>query len=151
MQDKKHLGPLIKLLNKEFEQLHAEKAKSMGLTPAQLFVMHYIAMHQGQSICQRDIEKQFDLSHPTVSGIISRLQAKGFIDCCSDMNDRRFKSIVITDKAKSCEEEMKMHIEEYERQLVKGFSPEEKEQLIDFIRRLLVNIDADICDRNKEE
>ncbi len=135
-----HIGPLIKLLNKEFEQLHTEKANSMGLTPAQLFVLHYIAKHQGENICHRDIEKQFELTHATVSGIISRLEAKGFINCYADENDRRYRNIVITDKAKCVEDEMKRHIELYEAQLVEGFSDEEKRLLISFIVRLLQNV-----------
>ncbi|MBR3767146.1 MAG: MarR family transcriptional regulator [Clostridia bacterium] len=144
MPDFSYIGPLIKLLNKEFEQLHSEKAKSMGLTPAQLFVLHYIAKNRCDGICHRDIEKQFDLSHATVSGIISRLEAKGFITCSSSENDRRFKNIDITQKAKCCEDEMWLHINHYEEQLVKGFSDEEKKLLIDFITRMLLNVDADI-------
>lgn len=144
MTEKKHIGPLIKSLNKEFEQLHSQKAKSMGLTPAQLFVLHYIALHQGESICHRDIEKQFDLSHPTVSGIISRLESKGFINCYADANDRRFRNIMITEKAKNCENEMKLHIEAYEKQLVRGFSDKEKEMLLDFIGRLIENVDGSV-------
>lgn len=147
----KHIGPLIKLLNKGFEQLHSEKAGSMGLTHAQLFVLHYIAMHQGQSICHRDIEKQFDLSHATVSGIISRLEAKGFIDCRADENDRRFRNISITEKAKNCEEEMKKHIEHYELQLVNGFSDEEKKLIISFIVRMLDNVDINITQSESKE
>ncbi len=148
-----HIGPLIKMLNNEFEQLHSEKAKSMGLTPAQLFVLHYISRRQGQSICHRDIEKQFELSHSTVSGIISRLEAKGFINCFADSTDRRYRNIVTTEKAKCCEAEMKQHIEHYEAQLADGFSEEEKELLIDFIFRMLSNVNAEIpaCRKKEEE
>ncbi len=144
MEPKNHIGPLIKLLNKEFEQLHSEKAHSMGLTTAQLFVLHYLSVKQGENICQRDIEKQFELSHATVSGIISRLESKGFIVCSSSAEDKRFKNISVTEKAKCCENEMKKSIEHYEAQLVKGFSEEEKLQLIGYIIRLLHNVDADI-------
>ncbi len=142
MSENLHIGPLIRLLNKEFEQLHSEKAKSIGLTPAQLFVLHYIAKHQGEIICHKDIEKQFELTHATVSGIISRLEAKGFINCFADESDRRFRNIVITEKAKCCEDEMKKHIDIYEAQLVEGFSANEKMLLVDFISRMLSNMDA---------
>ncbi|MBQ6897722.1 MAG: MarR family transcriptional regulator [Clostridia bacterium] len=142
MPEIKHIGPLIKLLNKEFERLHTQKANSLGLTPSQLFVLHYIAKHQGENICHRDIEKQFELTHATVSGIISRLEAKGFINCHADENDRRYRNIVITDKAKCVESEMKNHIELYEAQLVEGFSEEEKELLISFIVRLMQNVNV---------
>lgn len=139
-----HIGPLIRLLNKEFEQLHSQKASSMGLTPTQLFVLHYISKHQGENICHRDIEKQFELTHATVSGIISRLEAKGFINCFADEKDRRFRNIMITDKARLCESEMKKHIELYESQLVEGFSEEEKALLKGYIIRLLENLNVKI-------
>lgn len=139
-----HIGPLIRLLNKEFEQLHSQKASSMGLTPTQLFVLHYISKHQGENICHRDIEKQFELTHATVSGIISRLEAKGFINCFADEKDRRFRNIMITDKARLCESEMKKHIELYEAQLVEGFSEEEKALLKGYIIRLLENLNVKI-------
>lgn len=143
MTENLHIGPMIKLLNKEFELLHAEKSNAMGLTPAQLFVMHYIAKNQNVNICHRDIEKQFELSHATVSGIISRLEAKGFVVCTADDADRRFKIISVTDKAKCCEKEMKSHIDRYEQQLVSGFSYEEKEKLVEFILRMIKNVEAD--------
>ncbi len=144
MSQSQHIGPLIKLLNKEFEQLHGEKARSMELTPAQLFVLHYLSVKQGESICHRDIEKQFELSHATVSGIISRLEAKGFIIGSFSDGDRRFKNITLTEKAKCCEKEMKKSIEHYEAQLVQGFTEEEKTALIGFIIRMLHNVDVEL-------
>ena len=146
-----HIGPLIKLLNKEFERLHTEKAGNIGLTPTQLFVLHYISRHQGENICHKDIEKQFELTHATVSGIISRLEAKGFIICRADESDRRYRNIVITEKAKCCENEMKNHIDLYEEQLVKGFSQDEKQLLVDFILRLLSNLDVKFPFTEKKE
>lgn len=151
MSENLHMGPLIKLLNKEFEQLHSKKAKAMGLTPAQLFVLHYISVRQGENICHRDIEKQFELSHATVSGIISRLESKGFIRCFSSENDRRFRNIILTDKAKCCENEMKKNIEHYEMQLVEGFSEEEKLLLHGFILRLLQNVNVKLPKIESEE
>lgn len=149
-----HIGPMIKVLNKGFEQLHTEKATALGLTPAQLFVLHYISVHQGESICHRDIEKQFELSHATVSGIISRLEAKGFINCFPDAEDRRYRNIRVTDKAKCCENEMKKHIDHYEQQLVDGFTEEEKKLLTDFIGRMLANVDIALpqfCQKEEEK
>ena len=151
MTENLHLGPLIKLLNKEFERLHTEKAGNIGLTPAQLFVLHYIAGHQEENICHKDIERQFELTHATVSGIISRLEAKGFIICRTDESDRRYRNIVITDKAKCCENEIKNHIDVYEAQLVSGFSQDEKQLLVSFIHRLLANVDVKIPDKGKKE
>ena len=144
MQDHMHIGPLIRLLNKEFEQMHAEKASSMGLTPVQLFVLHYISNRRNENVCQRDIEKRFDLSHATVSGIISRLELKGFVESSFAEDDRRMKIIKVTEKALCCESEMKKHIGQLEQQLISGFSDDERKLLHCFIKRLLTNINVDL-------
>ncbi len=151
MRDNMHIGPLIRLLNKEFEQMHAEKANSLGLTPVQLFVLHYISIRRDEDVCQRDIEKQFDLSHATVSGIISRLEAKEFVECCFAEDDRRIKKISVTQKAVLCESEMKSHICHLEEQLLDGFSEEEKIQLHSFIKRLLININVKLPENTYRE
>lgn len=151
MNSDMHLGPLIRRLNKEFEQLHREKAEALGLTPVQLFVLHYLAGRRDENVCLRDIEKKFELTHATVSGIISRLESKGFITCSSAENDKRFKNICITEKARCCENEMKKHIERYETQLVSGFSEEERTLLFEFVRRLLKNVDVKLPDKGEKE
>ena len=46
---------------------------SMDLTSAQGHIMGYLAQ-RSQPPCSRDIEETFHLSHPTVSGLLSRLE-----------------------------------------------------------------------------
>ena len=149
--DAKRIGPLLRVVQKEFNQLHREKAQSMGLTPPQFFAVHYLSRHQTEEICQRDIERNFDLSHATVSGVINRLEKKGFIECEVSENDKRYKKIVLTDKAKKFEDEMGTYIGEYEDQLMKGFSEEEKDLLRNFLIRMLGNMDVDLPVSFREE
>ena len=40
---------------------------------------------------QRDVEKNLNLKNPTVTGILKRLDEKGYIFCVPNANDRRKK------------------------------------------------------------
>lgn len=149
--DSNNIGSLVRVVHKEFEKLHREKALSMGLTSPQLFALNYLLKHQDQEICQRDIEHNFDLSHATVSGLISRLVNKGFVECEISAVDKRYKRIIITEKAKQCDTEMRLYIQNYEDQLTKGFSEDEKKLLRNFLLRMLENMNEDILKETMKE
>ena len=113
--------------------------EEMELTAAQGHIMGFLARSKTPP-CSRDIEEAFQLSHPTVSGLLSRLEKKGFIEFRTDEQDRRCKRIYILPKGSQCHETMRQHILEIERQLVEGFSVQEQEQFIIFLERALSNM-----------
>ena len=109
------------------------------MTAAQGRIMGYLA-HRKQPPCSRDIEEVFHLSHPTVSGLLSRLEKKGFIEFRSDEKDRRCKRIYMLPKGLECNETIFQTIQATERQVVEGFSPEEQQQFTGFLERAISNM-----------
>lgn len=122
----------------------------MDLTASQGHIMGYLA-HQEQPPCSRDIEEAFRMSHPTVSGLLSRLEKKGFIEFRSDETDRRVKRIFILPKGRECLELMHETIQETETQMVRDFTPEERTQFSDLLTRAIHNMGGNHCHRHKEE
>ena len=114
----------------------------MDLTSAQGHIMGYLA-HRGQPPCPKDIEEAFHLSHPTVSGLLSRLEKKGFVELRTDDQDRRCKRVYVLPKGKECHETMHQTIESIENRLVSGFSPEEQQQFEAFLDRAIANMGGD--------
>lgn len=126
---------------------------AMELTAAQGHVMGYLA-HSKEPPCARDLEEAFQLSHPTVSGLLSRLEKKGFIEFREDPADRRCKRIYMLGKGNECEETMHRTILETEAKLVQDFTDGEKELFAQFLRRAISNMGENPCKRkhlNKEE
>ena len=76
---KKHYGPRLKMLHCCTDQAITSSLAEMELTAAQGHIMGFLA-HQKEPPCPRDIEEAFQLSHPTVSGLLSRLEKKEFIE-----------------------------------------------------------------------
>ena len=124
--------------------------EEMDLTAAQGRIMGFLA-HQQEPPCPRDIETEFHLSHPTVSGLLSRLEQKGFIQHCPDPVDRRCKRIFIQPKGQECLQTMHQTIRGIETLLVQDFTEEEKQQFSSFLHRAITNMGIAPCHPNPKE
>ncbi len=111
----------------------------MDLTAAQGHIMGYLGCRQCPP-CPKDLEQAFQLSHATVSGLLSRLEKKGFIALDADGSDRRCKRIRLLPKGEQCNQQIRCVIGQFEAQIVQGFSQEEKQQLTQLLTRAIENI-----------
>lgn len=147
-----HYGHLLRILHWCTDQSMTSALDAMELTASQGHIMGYLA-RCSQPPCPRDIEEAFRLSHPTVSGLLARLEKKEFIHLSPDETDRRCKRIHILPKGRECLDNMYQVIQENERRLVEGFSPEEQEQFAGFLNRAIDNMGVGSCRRptHKEE
>ena len=146
----KHYGHMLRVLHWCTDQTMTGALARMDLTAAQGHIMGYLA-HSPNPPCSRDIEEAFQLSHPTVSGLLSRLEKKGFIEFRPDEKDRRCKRIHMLPKGQACVELMHRTIQENEERIVQGFSDEEKAQFASLLERAISNMGGSPCQRNQKE
>ena len=146
-----YYGHLARVLHSCTDQAVTAALTQMDLTAAQGHVLGYIT-HRQEPPCARDIEEVFQLSHPTVSGILSRLEQKDFIELRPDDQDRRCKRIYTRPKGWELQEHMHTAIRAMEEKIVQDFTEEEKAQFADLLRRAIANMGGNPCKRkNKEE
>lgn len=138
---KKGYGHRIKVLNSFMEQIMNRELTDLDLTAAQGRIIGYLA-HSKEVPCARDLEEFFDLSHPTVSGLLSRMEDKGFIRLASDQRDRRIKRIYLLEKGEACSKRIRECIWENEACFLQGFSPEEAELFLEFLQKAVENLGA---------
>lgn len=144
---------MVRVLNFAISQSLTQALAEMELTSAQGRIMGYLALSP-EPPCAKDIEEKFHLSHPTVSGLLARLEKKGFIESRPDEADRRCKRIYMLPKGADCNERIYRVIQENERKLVAGFSETEKQQFSSLLTRAANNLGCDPqfhMDNNKEE
>lgn len=141
---------MLRLLHWCTDQNMTAALESMELTASQGHIMAFLA-HQESPPCPRDIETEFQLSHPTVSGLLSRMEQKGFIELRTDPEDRRCKRIYILPKGEQCHELMHRTIQENEKRIVEGFTPEEQEQFAALLQRAITNMGGNPCRRRNKE
>lgn len=146
----KHFGHRIRILHACNEQSATAALGQMELTSAQGLILGYLAMEEATPR-SRDLEEFFHLSHPTVSGLLARMEKKGFIEQYPDETDHRCKRIRILPKGLKCTQTMHHVIERNEQMLVQGFSEEEKEQFYAFLGRAIANLGGQTCRRKQKE
>ena len=146
----RHYGHLARILHWCTDQAITRALEEMDLTSAQGHIMGFLA-HRKSPPCPKDIEEAFHLSHPTVSGLLSRMEKKGFVELRPDENDRRCKRIYVLDKGIECQQQIHQSILKIEQQLVSGFTPEEKQLFGDLLDRAIANMGCCSHPNHKEE
>lgn len=139
IETEEHLGHSFKKLHCLMEQAVNRRLLELDLTTAQGYVIGYLT-HAPEPPCARDLELCFGLSHATVSGILSRMESKGFIALRPDPQDRRIKRIFLLEKGSACSREIADHVLETERMLSIGFSPQELAAFRSFLNRAIQNL-----------
>ena len=141
-----HYGHMVRILHWCTDQSMTGALEALELTSAQGRIMGFLA-HRKDPPCPRDIEVEFQLSHPTVSGILTRLEKKEFIEIRPDAQDRRCKRIYLRPKGRECMETMHGVIRDNEKRLVEGFTEEEQARFADFLKRAIANMGGSPCRR----
>lgn len=121
------VGFLLKQITTTISRVADQSLRPVTLS--QLRVLIFLSRQPNRTCCQRDIEHHFDVSHPTVVGLIKRLEAKGLLHAETAQSDRRKKELHLTDAGEALLEQAAAHRNSMEAQLCKGFSPEDMEKL----------------------
>ncbi len=130
---------LFKQLSIAFENNLQREAAQYGLTAAQASILIYLS-NVDHKVNQRELESYYHLSNPTVTGLMKRMEAKGFIRRQVSQEDGRAKYITLTDKAMEISSEVKQNLAKMEQKVVQGMSPEESEQFHALLVQALKNI-----------
>ena len=138
----RYYGHYLRILHWCTDQRMTGALMQMDLTASQGPILGFIA-HRQTPPCARDIEEEFRLSHPTVSGLLSRLEKKGFIEFFPDETDRRCKRIRLLSKGRECIKTMHHTIQATEDLMVQGFSAEEQELFRQLLERAIANMGGD--------
>ena len=147
---RRHYGHYLRILHGCTDQILSAAVTDMDLTPVQSRVVGYLA-HRSEPPCAKDVEEEFQLSHPTVSGILSRLEKKAFVEFRPDPADRRCKRIYVLEKGWEHIGQIHRIINENEDRIVDGFTEEEKQQFAAFLERAIRNMGGSLCHHKEEK
>ena len=134
------IGFLIKQINNVFEKDLNEKLKKLGITSSQCAVLDYLFRTSKEEVSQRDVERHLCLRNPTVTGLLKRLDEKGYILCVPNAKDKRKKNIYLTEKAYDIQRRMEAERKKQDRELTRGMSKREIEAVRKNLEKLLYNI-----------
>ncbi len=136
MNDKEHIGKLLKITNQIFDTYINNSLKDINLTNSQATIMMYICYNYKHNIDtnQTNIQDKFNLSNPTVTGILNRLEDKLFI---SRVKNGRNNIIIPTDKSLLMMKSSKNKVEEIENKILNNLSKEEINNLVSILSKII--------------
>lgn len=104
------------------------------------WIIAYLSCEKGKDVFQKDIEKQFDITRSTASKVIDLMELKGLVERQKVSYDARLKKISLTPKAEQLSALFEQDQLILEQTLTKGFTPEEKQTLNEYIQRMKDNL-----------
>lgn len=139
----KSIGMLLRGINKAIISIVNKDLETYGITLMQNEVLQYIYFEgKKKDINQKDIEKFFNSSNPTITGILNRLQSKGLVNRESSKEDARYKIIKLTDEGRAIVEEgHKVKAVQMEHCLTKNLTIDETEQLKSILMKVLEGLE----------
>ena len=128
---KNDVGYLIKSISDRLKVRADAELKKYHLTMSQSRVLVYLRSRGGQAT-QKEIETFLDVAHPTVVGLVSRMEQNGYVTCWP-CEDGRNKYVKLTPQAEVIDKDMRENMHANEEMLLAPLSPEDRERLRDLL------------------
>lgn len=146
MNQGKKLGRLVKLVHLAFENGRNRFFRQHDVTSSQMDILDYLDQREEKTASQKELVEYLNLSYATVSGLISRLEAKGYLCRRTSSEDKRANLIALTPRAGDLFQKCSVHMDRRDRDLLRGFTDEEREQFVYFLEKILENSRMDLSE-----
>ena len=93
-------------------------------------------LHHGQALSQKELARQLNVTAPSITSAIQKMEKAGFIKRCPDEKDQRIMRLYLDEKGEACIQNVKDVAMQMDEIMFRGISAEEKLLL----RRILIQI-----------
>lgn len=119
---------MIKYISDKVRQKADNNLKDHNVTLSQVRVLNFLWRENG-SCSQKQIEDFLQVSHPTVVGLVSRMEQSGYIQTSVSPDDKRNKIVTVTDSGMSLACELCRYMEDIDKRMLVGLTDEQQAQL----------------------
>lgn len=128
------LSFLLAKCNQKAFSIAQERLAAYDLTPEQAVALTYLYNKDG--INQLQLGEMIQKDRTTVSGIIHRLVAVGYVIKGVNPSDKRSSLLYLTQKARAIEGEILKHAVEANETLMQSLTEQEKQMLISILQKI---------------
>lgn len=107
------------------------------------------SLHQKKSMSQKELAAQLNMTPPSITSTIQKMERSGYITRKPDPSDQRVMRLELTEKGESCIQTVKMIADQMEEMLFRGMSAEEKILFRRFLMQINDNLTEDQNERGK--
>ena len=130
----------LKLLAKTVEQKAKAEFGAQGLTLTQAKTLAFLDDRPGKSATQKEMEKFFAVSHPTITGVVRRLERQGLVLSEEPKRGRASKQVMLTEKGIETCRRNTLVARKYREAMIRGITSEEMGVFEDILRRMCENV-----------
>lgn len=134
------IGYLIKNINDKLKIKADADLKHYNLTLAQGRVFAFLHRNGGQAT-QKEIEVFLEVSHPTVVGIVSRMEQNGHVTTSIDQQNKRNKIVKLTRQAEAMSMDMEQNISATEQKILASLSHGDINRLREMLMIIYKNLE----------
>ena len=117
-----------------FNGLYAQIAP-LGLAPAQFMTL--LELWREDGLTQRDLVERLDVEQATMANTIARMERDGLVERRPHPEDRRARSIHITEKAKSLEAEATKAASRVNESMLSSLSDDDRRKFIRIMQQII--------------
>ena len=135
-------GVAVKRIAAAFAHRANRSMEKHHLTVSQAEMIAYLNRRQrdGCPVIQRDIEEALNLSNPTVSGTLDRLEKKGMLVRVPNPENRRVNLVEITETARALTKDVIQDLRDLQEQMLSCLDAQERETLDRLLSKILDNL-----------
>lgn len=142
-EDSRRLGPTLGWAAQMARCAMDARVSRYDVTPVQTHVLMYLHHHGGQAP-QREVTEFLRAKPSTVNGVLDRMEEKGLVRRSVAGEDARRRLITLTDKGRERQARFAESFLASEEAMVRGFSPEERETLLELLDRIIENLKEEL-------
>lgn len=121
-------------------QLMSRKMSAHGIPPAQMFCLREVAHNPG--ITQRDLAEKLNVSRPTLTVMLHKMEKAGLVERRADEHDQRFTRIGLASEGAGVHDEMHSVVTEVVAEMVGPLSELDRLELARLLGLLGDNMTA---------
>jgi DNA-binding MarR family transcriptional regulator len=140
MDPYRNFGFVLKDIGRLYTRRFEERAKELALTLVQCKALAFLARNEG--ISQKRLAELIDIDPMSLVRILDRMEADGWVERRSDPEDRRARSLRVTERAKPLVDHIWHLAAETRAEALQGLSDAERATLMELMERVQANLQA---------
>ena len=136
MHDPPAIGFMLKRLSCSIHGDASRHFSDIDLTPAQAQVLIRLHRREDETAKMKEMEADFHVSQPTMSGLIMRLEKKKLVETFQDAHDARVKCVRLTDAGRSLCDAARSSLFSAEEKILSCLTQNERDTLSILLQRM---------------
>ena len=142
MNDIKEQANFFCDLTKQINSIYEDYARSVGLSYTSLYTLHMIALTE--NCTQKFIAEQMFLPKQTLNSVVSAFHKQGLVELREMAEDKRHKTLHLTEKGKGFATQIFPQIEAAEQNSIARFNEEDRAQFLKYMQKYVASFAAEM-------